>query len=246
MGIYKDVVVVKHIAIQHRSFGLKKLSSARIMTYRLSRLQENILLHVNERESKKMNADYSSLVNDLGKDRITVLQSIKSLVRHHFVNEKKINANQEKSKIIFHPSEKGICYSIAFLNMNVDDAIKLFGQEDELAKYREFIGGVADYQGRAEFMKNSCKLMLELNLFDEHGKSKVSDRKRLFQIGFVTALMSLTASGKFDAGDFFGKQTSESMKKVLTKSELKEFQNYLSELKDNIDIVMDGLVKNLG
>ena len=212
----------------------------RITTYQLTELQDGILSHV----CKKKNTDYSSLIEKLGKNRITILQSINSLIKRGFVSGEKINSSQSKSKLIFWPTEKGICYSVAFLNLNVDDAIKLFGEEGELAKYRELIDTVGDYDSRAELMKNSCKFMLELNLFTNEGKSRVVDRKQLFQIGFVNALTSLTSDGKFEPREFFSNQTVDSLKKVLTESEIKEVSKYLSDLKDNINIIMNKLIKN--
>lgn len=93
-------------------------------------------------------------------------------------------------------------------------------------------------------MKNSCKFMLELNLFTNEGKSRVVDRKQLFQIGFVNALTSLISNGKFEPREFFSNQTEESLKKVITESEIKEVSKYLSDLKDNINIIMNKLIKN--
>lgn len=221
---------------------MKKSPSGNRIENRLkSELQENILRNI----CNNSKSDYSSLSQSLGKDRITILQSIKSLIKNAFVVEENISPHHKKSKRIFQPTVKGICYSIAYLDASIDDMIKLFGDQGELAKYREFVTGVSDYRARVEFMRNCAKLMLELGLFDETGKSKVTSGKELFKIGLASSLVSLSSERNFDASKFFKNQSPDALKKILTKSELKEIKNYLTELKGNIDEIMSGLVRQL-
>ena len=99
---------------------MKKSPSGNRIENRLkSELQENILRNI----CNNSKSDYSSLSQSLGKDRITILQSIKSLIKNAFVVEENISPHHKKSKRIFQPTVQGICYSIAYLDASIDDMI---------------------------------------------------------------------------------------------------------------------------
>ena len=65
----------------------------------ISELQQKILQHI----STVNNANYRTLMKDIGKDRIMILQSVESpiLQYHYYVYERKINPKYQESNLIF-------------------------------------------------------------------------------------------------------------------------------------------------
>ena len=59
------------------------------------------------------NANYKTLIEDIGKDRITIMQSLNSLVEWRYIDKIKINPDFEKSKLIFSLTSKGIAAGMA-------------------------------------------------------------------------------------------------------------------------------------
>jgi len=221
---------------------VKKLSREKKIENRLkSELQENILKDI----CKNSQSGYLSLTRNLNRDRITILQSVKWLIKNGFIVEEYTDPNHRKSKRIFTPTEKGLCYSIAYLDANIDDTIKHVGGESELYKYKEFTNSVKDYEAREQFMRNSAKLVLDLGNFDKRGKSIVKDDKKLFQLGLASSLTYLTSDKNFDVEKFFKNQSMENLKKVLTKSELNEIKQYFSDLVKNLGLMKNSLIKEL-
>ena len=67
-------------------------------------LQKKIVRHVGTNNK----ASYKTLIKDIGKDRITIMQCLNSLIEWRYIDKKKINPDFEKSKLIFSLTSKGI------------------------------------------------------------------------------------------------------------------------------------------
>src|SRR5215210_5102416 len=81
-----------------------------------SELQEKILKHI----CITANADYKTISKETDRDRITILQSLKPLIRHRYIRPVKLNPKQAKSKLTFKPTDKGTMYSIAYMGVDID------------------------------------------------------------------------------------------------------------------------------
>src|SRR4051812_1686083 len=82
--------------------------------YRITtELQEKILRHI----CKTRDADYKTISKETDRDRITILQSLQPLMKHHYVYKQKIDPNRIKSKLIFKPTDKGMYYALANLGV---------------------------------------------------------------------------------------------------------------------------------
>jgi hypothetical protein len=113
---------------------------------KITDLQKEILKHV----CMRRNADYKTLSKATDRDRITLLQSLKSLMKHHLVYSEKDNPNWVKSKLIFNPTYKGKIYASTSLGID-DDAIRNAQSDDnERRKYDEFIKQVPNPAERKE------------------------------------------------------------------------------------------------
>src|SRR5919202_645473 len=97
----------------------------------LTDLQANILRHV----CNTNNATYKTLMEKIHKDRITILQSLESLIKYRYIEKKKVNPNHEKSKLVFIPTHKGISY--AWFNLKDIDIKKIIkvNADDVITQY---------------------------------------------------------------------------------------------------------------
>jgi predicted transcriptional regulator len=103
-------------------------------------LQEKILEHI----CKTKNADYKTISKATDRDRITILQSLQPLMKGHYINKEKLVPDQEKSKLIFKPTQKGMIYSLAFLNVKLDNVLKSYQDICQITGYAEFIKSISD------------------------------------------------------------------------------------------------------
>jgi predicted transcriptional regulator len=134
--------------------------------YRLkTELQEKILEHI----CKTRNADYKTISKATDRDRITILQSLQPLMKGHYVSKEKVVPENEKSKLIFKPTQKGMIYALAFLNVKVDDVVKSYQDICQITNYTEFIKSISDDQLRNHLVNDYAKLIAEQNAFDDNG-----------------------------------------------------------------------------
>ena len=136
-----------------------------------SELQAKILKHI----VVTKNADYQSVSKYTGKNRITNLQSLETLVKHQFVNKFRTDSKNRKSKLNFAATPKGIWYAIANLNVDVRDIPM---SDEELGMYQDYLKGVDDKEGRKDFISNVAKLLLQENLFDHKGELLITNRQK--------------------------------------------------------------------
>ena len=85
------------------------------ITAPLSDLQRKIL----EVICTKENVTYKTLMEKTKRDRITILQSIESLVKRNHVLKQKSNPEYEKSILIFKPTLLGKCYACTIIDVNI-------------------------------------------------------------------------------------------------------------------------------
>jgi predicted transcriptional regulator len=200
-----------------------------IYYYRLkTELQQKILEHI----CKTKNADYKTISKATDRDRITILQSLQPLMKGHYVSKEKVVPENEKSKLIFKPTQKGMVYSLAFLNVNVDDVLKSYQDICQITNYTEFIKSISDYQLRDNLVNDYAKLIAEQNAFDDKGNIiKYFEGNRYTKDdAFREAILQESIS----KGEF--SQNVSSLKMVYNIPEqLVRLQNYLVEQKELLD-----------
>jgi hypothetical protein len=192
----------------------------------LSNLQKKILLHV----CTTNDASYKTLIEDIGKDRITILQSLESLIKYRYIEKQRLIPEREKSKLIFIPSYKGKAYALYHLNVELVQIVKTNG-DDEVNNYIEFVKEV--------FHPSQHKLMIE-PLFNvlERGQldKKNSDKeKSLIKESFRKGLSELIQQKNYNAHVLFKNGTSrEWLKKLYHTEGLKEFRELFIRARDNL------------
>jgi hypothetical protein len=181
----------------------------------------------------KRNADYKTLSKATDRDRITLLQSLQSLNKHRLVYREKDNPNRVKSKLIFKPTHKGRAYASTFLGMDLDDIRNAQFDDDERRKYRDLIKQVANPSKRKKNERLMMKDLLLENLFQEDGNIPDID-KLLYQLTRVRLLRFIRIKN-FDFNELFGTTGANELKAISTRSELREFKELMTSLRDNLD-----------
>ena len=196
---------------------------------KITDLQKEILKHV----CMKRNADYKTLSKATDRDRITLLQSLQSLNKHRLVYREKDNPNRVKSKLIFKPTHKGRAYASTFLGMDLDDIRNAQIDDDERRTYRDLIKQVANPSKRKKNERLMMKDLLLENLFQDDGNIRIftsllSQLVRLRLLRFVK-------STNFDFNELFVLTGANELKAISTRSELREFKELMTSLRDNLD-----------
>jgi hypothetical protein len=187
----------------------------------------------------RSDAAYKTLSKATDRDRITLLQSLQSLMRHRLVYSEKDNPNLAKSKLIFKPTHKGLAYASTFLEMDLDHIRNAQFDDDERRKYRDFIKQVANPLERKRNERLVMKDLLVENLFQADGNIQDID-KFLNQLARVR-LLKFAKSKSFDFNELFGTTGARALKAISTPSELKEFKELLSQLRKNLDSTIKSL-----
>jgi hypothetical protein len=196
---------------------------------KITDLQIEIVKHV----CMRRDADYKTLSKATDRDRITLLQSLQSLNKHRLVYSERDNPNRVKSKLIFKPTHKGRAYASTFLGIDLDDIRNAQFDDDERKKYRDLMKQVANPSKRK---KNEWLMMKDLlleNLFQPDGNIPNLD-KLLYQLARVR-LLKFAKSKSFDFNELFGTTGANELKAISTRSELREFKELMTSLRDNLD-----------
>src|SRR5437870_3790487 len=94
------------------SYNMPKEVEILSEVHRMSDLQKEILGEL----CQSMNNDYEKLENKLDKDRVTLLNSVHTLIEKGLVHAIKEDPTKVKSRQIFKPSTKGICIALGHLD----------------------------------------------------------------------------------------------------------------------------------
>jgi hypothetical protein len=196
-------------------------------------LQGKILLHL----CKTANANYKTLTKEIGRDRITILQSIESLIKYRYVEKERDNPQKEKSKLTFLPTLKGIaCLWLAF-QFDLKEMIKL-KKEDEITTYLEFV---------KDFFKVEHQRPMLMWLFshieiDYMGLVKGDASKRkLIKESFTMGILELVQRSDYDATRLFNEKGVQWLTKLYSKEELNEFKELFVRTKQNLTTVIKRL-----
>lgn len=192
-----------------------------------SKLQEDILKHI----AVTPDAGYDTMTNKIKKNRITIRQSIETLLKHNYAKKEEIEPDLERNiKIIFKPTTKGITYSMAFLEVGLDEIIKSSGEENDFIQYNQLIENVVDKSERNEFIKNTAKALIDFDIFDNTGEMRISKGEDFFNYGIMMALTGLGRKKSPSTAVYFDNQSIESLRKILSEEELKGIREYFSKV----------------
>ena len=198
-------------------------------------LQNQILLHI----CKTKNADYKTISKETDRDRITILQSLQSLMKRHLVTKEKVEPDRIKSKLIFRPTLKGMAYSIAFLGATYDHIRKAHSEAaKQLTNHYEFVNFINDPKHRDRIMGHMTRILVEKDFFDEKGEKIITRGKsNMLKESFRAALFELTENKDYNCESVFN---SESIKSI-TREESKELREFFKYVRLNLDLTIEHL-----
>lgn len=204
--------------------------------YELSERQKQILAVI----IRHTPADYKIIVNETGKRRTTIFQSLQPLLKHHFVVAEEVYPEQKNSKLIFKITQKGLFYCISFLNMDYDE-LRLYPRAS--SPIPGYINYVPDYVGRKEFMKQTALLLMNRNQFDNEGTLPTTDMQQAMNLGFKMSILESIKEEGFSSTKFFGDLKIEELSKICKPQEKNELIKFLKNMIKNLNSVITYLSK---
>jgi predicted transcriptional regulator len=192
----------------------------------LSELQRQILKHV----CSTPEANYVSLTRKLHRDRVTILHSLKSLLKYHYIEQKRLKPEYEKSKLTFIPTYKG--FGETWPDVTAESIINT-NKHDEIVNYVSFVNDVFAKPQLTQVLKPFCRRLAEGYLTDyQLGED---DKRNFIKESFHIAIFGLTNNEDFDSGFLSDRRTIEWLKRSHTTRELKDFKNSLIRRRDNLN-----------
>lgn len=186
----------------------------------LSDLQQKILFHI----CTTPNASYETLGKMTNRDRVTIFQSLESLIKYRYIEKYKVNPELDKSKLIFVPTHKAMAFAWRYLKVNVSDLISI--KDDEITSYLKFSLKSKDPQIRNR-MITTLLSKLERGALEFHNTEHT--RQDLVRDCFYEDLFVVLRQSNYD-GKFFA-----SLKEIFPSKQLEDFRKTLFVLRDNIN-----------
>jgi len=187
----------------------------------------------------RKNADYKTLSKATDRDRITLLQSLQSLIKHRLVEKENTSVDRRRIKLIFKPTDKGKIYASTSLGID-DDAIRNAQSDDnERMRYDEFIEQVPNPAERKRNDKRVKEDLLQENLFQDDGN--IPDMDKLLNQLLRVRLLKFVKSRNFDINELFTPVGTNTLKAISAPGEIKEFKKLLILLRKNLDSTINSL-----
>jgi hypothetical protein len=194
-------------------------------------LQGKILRHL----CTTANANYKTLTEEIGRDRITILQSIESLIKYRYVEKERINPEKEKSKLTFLPTLKGVAGLWQEFPFDLKQMIEL-KKDDEITRYLEFIKDVFRLEEHQKPMVSRLFNDIKYNYMNlEKG---YASKRKLIKDSFAEGILELAQRRDYDATRLFNEKGVERLKKLYSKEELNEFKELFVRTKQNLTTVI--------
>jgi predicted transcriptional regulator len=194
----------------------------------LSSLQQNIIKFI----TLTPNTDYKAISKYVDKDRITIKQSIDTLIKKGHIKKRKVYPDRERSKLIFNLTHKGLIYSISILNAQINVIKNLDDKQfQEFLKYLE----IPKSRGAERFKTLVCLGFLNYDLFNEEGNMICENEYEIAKQMFRIFLLYRTQDKYFDLEKLFLPETSgfDFMKKNYNPNPL--LKQIHIKLKDNLE-----------
>jgi predicted transcriptional regulator len=205
----------------------------------ISDLQAQILKHL----CQTKDADYKTISKETDRDRITILQSLQSLIKRRYIQKQKLEPEHVKSKLIFKPTRKGMIYAIGHLEVPYDKVLNAHPDAEQLLEYdNPYLEYLSDPIQLNRIMYYWLKALLDKKAFDNEGRLTSSKNKQnTVKLASLRAMLNLFADKEFDPNTLF-KSKDQSMKsKPVVRREFQELRKSLQRIKNNLDLTIDRL-----
>jgi hypothetical protein len=149
-----------------------------------STLQKNILKHIILTDQP----DYQTISKEVGRDRITIRQSIESLSKIECIVSEPINPNKKKSKLIFRPTIKGLVIGLGLLDIKFEQIKNNAEKVTNLDIYKEFKKNMEIEQFN-EYLKKFSIGLIKYDLINNNLNQLFSDSYTF--VKFILRILSL-------------------------------------------------------
>jgi hypothetical protein len=201
----------------------------RTKNYPPTQLQEKILriLTTNSRVT------YKTLIEQIHRDRITLLQSVESLIIQGYVEKQKINPEFERSKLVLRPTMIGKHHAWHSLGVEIEDILKI-EEDQEILNYFELIKDVSDQLQCQKFIEPLSLIITSVASWESKGKIDPKLKRDSIKKGFHSGITELAQGSKNDVDRFFNQRTLGLLRKLFSVAELREFKNLFEIMGNNL------------
>lgn len=192
----------------------------------MSDLQSDILKHI----CTTLNASYKTLLEGINKDRITILQSVESLIEYRYVEKIRVNPRHKKSRLVFIPTHKGISH--AYLTLGVDIKKMIKAKDDEISMYVEFIKEIFKHSQHKQMLEPMFSKLERgyLEIYEDNADKKKELVKECFRIG----LLEVAQYRDYNTRVLFNSNSIRWLKKLFSNEELKNLKEILVQTRNNL------------
>lgn len=193
-------------------------------------LQSKILKHV----CTTYDASYKTLMQETGKNRITVLHSLKSLVKGNYVKEQKIDPKRPKSKLAFVATLKGISFAWFHFELNINHIV--LDDSEQIADYIEYVKEV--------FRSSQRRQMLDLlfselqSRYKEFEDGKLGKKKDFIKDCFCKGLLELVRHKDYNTETLYSKTSIKWLNKIFSPIERREIKEFCTLIRDNLTVTI--------
>ena len=175
---------------------------------------------------------YKTLIEEIHRDRITLLQSVESLILQGYVEKQKINPEFERSKLVLRPTLIAKHLAWTSLGVNIEDILKTEGDQDNF-KYFELIKDVSEPLQRQKFIEPLSLIITSYGTWESKGKIDPELKRNSIKKGFHNGITELAQGSKNDVDRFFNQKAVKQLRKLFSVAELREFKNLFETMGTN-------------
>jgi hypothetical protein len=200
-------------------------------------LQQKILSHI----GRTYGANYRTLVEDLQRNRITILQSVESLIKHQYVAKKQISPDESYiiyqrvgtiSSVIFLLTHKGIAATWLRGFVGTGDIVKGLYRDDNITKYINVVYHMFTSSQHRQMLEPIFRnLEWSYSGFEEKSHSLIKD-------AFLTGILKLAFENNYDPSVLFNKANVAHLKGLFSHEDLKRFKEKLKVGSNNITLTI--------
>jgi predicted transcriptional regulator len=174
------------------------------------------------------NVTYEMLIEETNRDRITVLQSINSLIKRNYVIRQKVDPEHEKSKLLFKPTQFGKQYAFK-VKVSLEEILKAEKDEDVI-KYFEIIRDLTDASQRNEFTQPLEELLFRPASPLFYKKENSPFLRRALKKGILNCIQK----DSYDVSRLLNERSAQLLKELLKPNDIRELKNSLINVRNNL------------
>ena len=195
----------------------------------LSSLQHSIIQYL----TLNPNADYKAISKYVDKDRITIKQSIDTLIKKNYIKKEKVYPNRERSKLVFNLTHKGLIYSVAFLDGKTNILKNL--NDSQFQGFLKYLIEIPKPKEAERFKALVCLGFMNYDLFKDDGSMICENEYDIAKQMFRIFLLHKTQDKYFDIEKLFLPEESgfDFMRKNYNTNPL--LKEIFIKLKENIE-----------